>query len=376
VYTSFGIKNFRCFEDLTIEPLARVNLIAGQNNVGKTALLEALWVHAYPTDPRRATAISGQRGLSNNQHTELLADWFPRYQTHLTIRLKAAGNWSGGFKVLEVNRRERTYQAQLPLTESSEPDFSEETITDFDFDHEVSFEYINETGEKFTSSIWLDEESALNRLRPSVSVKREPRSSRLRPLIEMRKESSSPDRIRCEFVRPHNRQRHLKFSMIERQGYLPEVEEVIRLIEPKLQRMTLITNDRGLPSVYGDIGIGALLPMALMGDGTNRLLDLALGFLPARDGIILIDEIETGIHHSRLETVWKNLDWLSREFNVQVFATTHSYECIVAANNAFNELESDELHLHRLYRRGDQMKAVTYNKDALDTNIEYLWELR
>jgi predicted ATPase len=164
--------------------------------------------------------------------------------------------------------------------------------------------------------------------------------------------------------------------MIERQGYLPEVEEVIRLIEPKLQRMTLITNDRGLPSVYGDIGIGALLPMALMGDGTNRLLDLALGFLPARDGIILIDEIETGIHHSRLETVWKNLDWLSREFNVQVFATTHSYECIVAANNAFNELESDELHLHRLYRRGDQMKAVTYNKDALDTNIEYLWELR
>ncbi len=113
-----------------------------------------------------------------------------------------------------------------------------------------------------------------------------------------------------------------------------------------------------------------------MGEGAKRLLALSLAFLKAQNGVILIDEVENGLHHSALVDVWKKLDWLSREFNVQVFATTHSYECIVAANNAFNELESDELHLLRLYRRGDQVKAVTYNKDALDTNIEYLWELR
>ena len=48
----------------------------------------------------------------------------------------------------------------------------------------------------------------------------------------------------------------------------------------------------------------------------------------------------------------------------------------MAANNAFTELESDELHLHRLRRDEDHIKAVTYTKEALDTNIEYLWELR
>ena len=103
---------------------------------------------------------------------------------------------------------------------------------------------------------------------------------------------------------------------------------------------------------------------------------MALRFPYAKDGIILIDEIEKGLHHSVLVDVWKSLDWLSRKFNVQVFATTHSYECIVAANNAFTELESDELHLHRLRRDEDHIKAVTYTKEALDTNIEYLWELR
>ena len=51
MYTSFSIKNFRCFENMTIEPLARVNLICGENNTGKTALLEALWLHSGPNAP-------------------------------------------------------------------------------------------------------------------------------------------------------------------------------------------------------------------------------------------------------------------------------------------------------------------------------------
>ena len=49
MYKSFNIKNFRCFNDLEFKPLERVNLIAGKNNVGKTALLEAIWMHhGYP----------------------------------------------------------------------------------------------------------------------------------------------------------------------------------------------------------------------------------------------------------------------------------------------------------------------------------------
>ena len=46
MYRSFSIKNFRCFDELTVEGMGRINLIAGKNNVGKTALLEALWVHS------------------------------------------------------------------------------------------------------------------------------------------------------------------------------------------------------------------------------------------------------------------------------------------------------------------------------------------
>ena len=63
MYTSFTVKNFRGFHDLTLEPLERVNLIAGKNSVGKTALLEALFLHLGPANPRLPLTIGLLRGI-------------------------------------------------------------------------------------------------------------------------------------------------------------------------------------------------------------------------------------------------------------------------------------------------------------------------
>jgi AAA15 family ATPase/GTPase len=58
MYTSFEITNFRCFDHLKLDNLARVNLIAGKNNVGKTALLEALFVHCGAYNPELAVRLN------------------------------------------------------------------------------------------------------------------------------------------------------------------------------------------------------------------------------------------------------------------------------------------------------------------------------
>ena len=63
MYRSFSIKNFRCFDELTVEGMGRINLIAGKNNVGKTALLEALWVHSGAVNPERVLRLDSSRGL-------------------------------------------------------------------------------------------------------------------------------------------------------------------------------------------------------------------------------------------------------------------------------------------------------------------------
>ena len=111
--------------------------------------------------------------------------------------------------------------------------------------------------------------------------------------------------------------------------------------------------------LHGDIGFDRLLPLPLMGDGLGRLASLLLGIASAEGGMVLIDEIENGLHHGTMHKVWKLIDDAARRFNVQVFATTHSRECVTAAYRAFSETMDKPFQLHRLERHGESIRAVT-----------------
>ncbi|MCX6022329.1 MAG: AAA family ATPase, partial [Chloroflexi bacterium] len=103
---------------------------------------------------------------------------------------------------------------------------------------------------------------------------------------------------------------------------------------------------------------------------------LALAIASARDGIVLIDEIENGFHYSIMPKVWQAIASFSRQFNVQVFATTHSYECIQAAHEAFEADSVYDFRLHRLERVKGKIKAITYSQGALNASLEADWEVR
>ncbi|HLA29257.1 MAG TPA: AAA family ATPase, partial [Syntrophales bacterium] len=62
-YKSFDVQNFRCIRKLAISPLEQVNLIAGMNNVGKTTLLEALFLHIGETNPELALRVNNWWGF-------------------------------------------------------------------------------------------------------------------------------------------------------------------------------------------------------------------------------------------------------------------------------------------------------------------------
>ena len=365
MYTSFSIENFRLFDKLTVEPLARVNLIAGDNNVGKTALLEALWLLGHPTAPREALRVFQWRGSNNYGQAELFADLFFQFNAGLAINIRAEDMQECGSDTLGITRQDRSQQALFDWSSVSENEWEDDAIANFDFDNELVFEHTNESGIKFRSSVWLDAETV---------------SGRLRPILRESRESAVTPRRPCAFEHPKSkynaRALAALFGRAEMAEYRTSLEAIVRSLEPRLERLITITDSRGIPAIHGDIGVGRLFPIAIMGEGIKRLLSLSLAFLKAQNGVMLVDEVENGLHHTVLPDVWKNLDWLSREFNVQIFATTHSYECIAAALSAFTELESSELNLHRLYRRGGKSKAITYTKEMLDTNIEYSWELR
>jgi AAA15 family ATPase/GTPase len=132
----------------------------------------------------------------------------------------------------------------------------------------------------------------------------------------------------------------------------------------------------GAPMLYGDVGLKELVPIAYVGDGLRNLLSMLLAVMCAEGGIVLIDEIENGLHHSVLEGVWSALADAARKADVQIFATTHSMECIHASHAAFAKSATYDLRVHRLEVVDGQIRAVTSDQESLAGAIQFNWEIR
>ena len=123
-------------------------------------------------------------------------------------------------------------------------------------------------------------------------------------------------------------------------------------------------------------GVRDVSPLRSMGDGVNRILTIILAMVNAENGYLLIDEFENGLHYSVQEQLWKIIFQTAKILNVQVFATTHSNDCIRSFGNVLNsgDYDSDSGKLIRLDRKGDEVFDTDFNAEELHTanvqNIE------
>ena len=378
MYSSFSIENFRLFDRLKVEPLSRVNLIAGPNNVGKTALLEALWLHNGPNIPELCLRLSSFRGIPGPNPRRFLHDVFYDFDSERDIVLSARGDWGQNERTLKISSRvaesavvaiPATNLPDSPLPGSQESDFSAASPS------EIVFDYTDEHQGKYVStSRWVrsDHPVGLSPILPPISSE---------GLVSQ--QAPMPDRPSAVFLSARQRsgpeQDVNRFGEAELDGYSDQILDCLRKVDPRIKRLITIQNPP-TPMIYVDVGLSRPVPMGFLGDGIGRLFSMALAFHNASDGAILIDEIENGLHYSKLKAIWERVHWLSREFDVQVFATTHSYECIRAAQAAFKMNEvSDEFAYIRLQRnqRTQRIECVPYDDpEAFDYAMEYGREVR
>ena len=118
------------------------------------------------------------------------------------------------------------------------------------------------------------------------------------------------------------------------------------------------------------------VPLRSLGDGALRLFGVALALANSRDGFLLIDEAENGIHYSVQRDYWRMVLRAAHEDNVQVFATTHSSDCIRGFAEAASEIEEAEGVLVRLSRRDGELRAVEYREEELVIAAEQGIEVR
>jgi len=131
--------------------------------------------------------------------------------------------------------------------------------------------------------------------------------------------------------------------------------------------------------IYFDIGIERRVPVQIMGDGIIRLLTILTAISRAQNGFVIIDEIENGFHYSVLPKLWKIIYNTAEQYNVQIFASTHSIECITAFRDFYSEKLNiaDDFRLYRINRfPKDQINLIKYDYQSLESSLESNWEVR
>jgi predicted ATP-dependent endonuclease of OLD family len=165
-----------------------------------------------------------------------------------------------------------------------------------------------------------------------------------------------------------------RFNNIQIKKRTDRIVKVLRQIEPSALDLTLGTNN----IIYCDIGLDRLIPVNVMGGGMYRLLSIVLAISDTQDGIVLIDEVENGFSYTSQELLWNAIFESAKEFNVQIFATTHSAECVKAFSSSYAKVgrNTDGMKLYRIEKKGDIYRAVSYDHKTLETSLESGWEVR
>jgi hypothetical protein len=326
--TDLTVENFRGLERLELHGLQSVNLIVGQNNVGKTSLLEAVLLSC---DSRQADQLPGM--------------------LHGRVR---------------NNPRDHGQE--------SDPMFSRWVIRDGDNSHEAK---LMASGEDFRATVLLQKEELRHQV-PPVGMSHDDLCHQSEGLRIWRKKAPAFLRVRVVSSLPSSGSAMVITvgnALRKRQGE-ELIHKILKKIDPRIQRVRVDPTPQG-NIVALDIGLSEMIPITQAGQGAVRLVTMLSELIGENAQVCIIDEIENGIHHTALKDVWRGVAEISSVMGVQVFSTTHSAECLAAANEVFfseDTTQQNDFALIQLMRVKDQVAGKVLSEkrvnDALENEIE------
>ncbi|HLM44451.1 MAG TPA: ATP-binding protein [Myxococcaceae bacterium] len=341
MFTYARIENFRGIERLEVSGLGRVNLIIGRNNAGKTAMMEAIWMAGCAEDAARALVTLQQLRRPDMPLEDFDGFWRPIFR---------GGDAERGFQV--DLRQMKPEQApgegtrvfvkkgrRSPPVLSTQPSGGHARHGTWAL--ECTIEHDGETHEQMVTG-----------------------GSRGVELPEAINPATLAAWINAGPVDYQSVIRQL--SLLKQEGKDPLVRDLLRVIDEQVEGLEMLSPTGRQAAIFVRLkGEPVLLPMRMMGEGIQRCLDIAVTLASEESVLLGIDEIENGLHHSTLEPIWKWLATVSANQNMQIFATTHSEECVQAACRAFSALNDDGLRVIRLDRREHETAATVYDRNLV-----------
>lgn len=369
-----AVVRFRGIRELSIRRLGQVTLLAGRNGVGKTTVLEAVRVYAARGHHATLRALLEERdellGMDRDERGVQAVDFGALFH---------GWNPSGGrISVGPIAFAERLLVEQVdlipelgPLIERSLP---EATVNGSILGLRTRIR----DAKQFLPVVGVPEEHGGGTVFTRAPV---PAWHILRRSSD---DSSDSTRIRCHSLGP-GRIRNVDIARYWERVVLTRHEdaavEALRLVMgERVQRVAVLGSDgrprRQSRAIVQLKGVADRVPLRSLGDGAVRLLGVALALANCENGFLLIDEVENGIHHSLQKAFWRMVLSTAQANNVQVLATTHSFDCVQGFAEASNEVSNIGGALVRVDRRAGTTRAVEYSERDLRIAAEQTIEVR
>ena len=352
MYTSIEIRGYRRFESFRLEGLGRVNLLVGTNNCGKTSILECIELLRSAGRPLVLQSILSRRGEwgdgNDSGRTALdVRRLFAKQDLGGKIVVKGFGTESiDGVRdqvVMEVQEATSDVgQQELPGLFEDETSLGEERLLNLNWSNGA---------EPFRTRITADGRLDSRLLRT--------RNGQGQTVVFI----TTPGMTSRDVVRLFG-----DIVLTEREDH---ITRALRVLEPAIERLAPVPYDGGSIFREGPGGVFVRLrnvpdriPIGSVGDGMWRMLGLALGLANASDGILLVDEIDTGLHYSVMQDMWRVISERARALSIQVFATTHSRDCYESlAAIARSDATPEDVTIQRV--DVDSAEAVRFGNEEI-----------
>ena len=350
-FKNVEIRNFRGIEHLKIEDFSRVNVFLGQNSSGKSSVLESLLLLMGPSNPDLPQTISAIRsrgyvGFSDlgymfpncnwNLKPEFNSEFFDDTKRHLKLELTY---------FFDEQSHEKMPNGHLPTTETKT--FLNTLKLNFDIEHHQNTSH-------YESSLTVNQSGMVTN----------------KKIAEGYLEKNS-----VAFVSADMTLSNLVNDLVElaKRKQKDIVTERLKFFDGRITSLEILNNE----AFIGLEGMDQLMAVNMMGDGMRRYLNIVAASANPMTNIILIDEIDNGLHYSAYKKLWEAIFALATETNKQVFVTTHSKETLYRLNEMLEEHSEyqDALRLYTIEKtklKGHQAYKMTYNglHEACENDIE------
>ena len=365
---SLKIEGFRGFQSFEMANLGRINLLVGKNNSGKTSILEAIqFLYAQnnidiflETISYRGEFAWLENKLAGRTKVFEICHLFPGHEIVPSQEIIIIGSRESHQESVTISVK--SIPIQLSLFSDKNDDLNNDNIFD------------DEEWNKLLLSIrWSQSQKPIEMELLANGTLARDSIRRIASLSRISHKIGIDNKIELKFLTPFSLTSSDMAALFDNIVLSPLEDliiESLKIIEPKIERIASVGSGKYLTSNNLGVRGGFLIkiknhdqpiPIGSLGDGFWRMLGLVLAMVNLENGILLVDEIDSGLHFTVMTDMWKFVWETAKKLNIQVFATTHSRDCWQSLAELITEekITDNEITIQRIDR--DKEKAVSFN---------------